>query len=144
MDSGTVHCAAILIYIRDQRPSLNQRTGGICYLNDKQRTREEAQAEETLEKRWTNQFRFQSCSAVHEGPGTISLMKKGRRAGPNGRGADAWHHFQFRLPLIIFILSGTGHTKQELHDRAYIGVPFKNCTKKYTETSSYSYGNNLL
>lgn len=36
MDPGTVRRAAILIYIRGLRPSLNQGTTGICYLNDKQ------------------------------------------------------------------------------------------------------------
>lgn len=37
---GTVHCAAILIYIRGLHPSLNQGTTSICYLNDKQQLQE--------------------------------------------------------------------------------------------------------
>lgn len=35
MESGTVCCVKILIYIRGSQPSLNQRPTSICYLNDK-------------------------------------------------------------------------------------------------------------
>lgn len=81
MDPGTVRRAAILIYIRGLRPSLNQGTTGICYLNDKQLLQERSAREGTRRKRWTNQFRFQSGKDTR--PRAMTLMKWGSCTGPN-------------------------------------------------------------
>lgn len=85
MDPSTVHCAVILIYIRGQRPALNQETTSICYLNDKQRPQERRRERGLLAMRWTNQFRFQSRKDA--GRGAIRLMKNGSHASPNGNRA---------------------------------------------------------
>lgn len=80
MESGTVHCGVILIYIRGLHPSVNQGTTSICYLNDKQKP-EHREGPQKRRKRWTNQFRFQSGKDTR--PPAITLMKNGSSTSPH-------------------------------------------------------------
>ena len=79
---------------------------------------EAEQGEGTLEKRWTNQFKFQSGKDAR--PGAISLMKKGSSTSPNGRGGccrvpppirSASHHTSLRLSQT----TSTWEDRQEAH-----------------------------
>lgn len=81
MDPGTVHCAAILIYIRGLHPSLNQGTTSICYLNDKQLLQE--WSAERGRRRKGGQTNSDFNPAKTQGPRAMTLMNKGSSTGPN-------------------------------------------------------------
>lgn len=93
MDCSTVKRAAILIYIRGQRPAVNHHSECICYLHDKPGAGKRCRQRMPLREGGRTNSDFNPESRR---PETLRVMKRGRRAGPNG--LQDWCLVSFLIP----------------------------------------------